>query len=200
MIKESRASAVVVVDMINDFVHGRPPSLPPTPKKDPLILKCHQALKWARRQSIPIIFTNDGFDPHEMPTSPEYRLWGAHAIVGTHGAQVVDELRPLPNDFVLTKKRYSAFLGTNLDLLLRELAIDHIVAFGIQTECCVQHTVWDAFARSYATTILSDACDTLDASEHERALRYMQRYYSTQVLSVDGWITSMAQKYSHLSS
>lgn len=182
---------LVVVDMINDFVHGKSPSLPATPQKKRVVNRCERAIAVARESGVPVIYTNDRFEPHEMATTVEYKVWGEHAISGTSGADVIDELKPAPADFVLSKKRYSAFPGTHLDLLLRELAIREIVVIGIQTDCCVQHTVWDAFVRTYGTTVLEDACDAPELSEHERALRYMQTYYKSRVIDVEEWRRSL---------
>lgn len=185
--------ALIVVDMINDFVHGKPPSLPATPQKERVVTGCRAAIDVARAANVPVVYTNDRFEPHEMPTTVEFKVWGEHAIAGTPGAEVIDELRPDPTDFTISKKRYSAFPGTQLDLLLRELAVNEIVVIGIQTDCCVQHTVWDAFVRTFATTVLEDACDAPEWSEHQRALRYMQTYYRTRVIEVEEWRRSMTR-------
>jgi nicotinamidase-related amidase len=185
------SQALVVVDMINDFVHGRPPSLPATPQKERVIGGCERAIAVAREADVPIIYTNDHFEAREMPTTVEYKVWGEHAIAGTAGAEIIDQLKPTTSDFIIPKKRYSAFPGTQLDLLLRELSVREIVVIGIQTDCCVQHTVWDGFVRTFATSVLEDACDAPDFSEHQRALRYMQTYYKTRVIDIAQWQQSL---------
>jgi nicotinamidase-related amidase len=177
--------------MINDFVHGKPPNLPATPEKERVVKGCLDAIEAARSFDIPVIYANDLFTPHEMLTTVEYEVWGEHAIAGTKGAEIIKEITPSSKDFEVHKKRYSAFPGTQLDLLLRELGVQEVVVIGVQTDCCVQHTVSDSFVHTYSTTVLDDACDTLTQEDHRRALEYMKKFYRSKVTSVAEWINSL---------
>jgi len=81
---------------------------------------------------------------------------GPHAIKGTEGVEVIDDIKPTSKDFVVERRRYSAFFETGLDLLLRELGVDTVVLTGLHTNICVKHTAADAFCRGYNIIVLKD--------------------------------------------
>ena len=112
--------AVLVVDMLNDFVTG-------ALKCDrglAIVPKTAKLLDGARRAGVPVIFCNDA---HLKGVDHELKLWGDHAIAGTEGAQVIPELGLCDKDYVVPKRRYSGFFHTDLDLLLKELGVDTVV-------------------------------------------------------------------------
>jgi ureidoacrylate peracid hydrolase len=76
----------------------------------------------------------------------------------TDDAQVIDELRPEPADYVIPKKRWSAFFQTPLDLSLRRRGIDTIVLMGISTEVGITSTAFSARDLDYNLVIVRDAC------------------------------------------
>jgi nicotinamidase-related amidase len=130
--------AVIIVDMLNDFVTGK--------------LTCERALgtvkpnqrliTFAREKNIPVIYANDA---HIKGLDKELELWGDHAIAGTEGAQVINELKPTTKDYIVPKRRYSGFFQTDLHLLLTELKIDALIITGLHTHMCVRHTTADAY-------------------------------------------------------
>ena len=163
-----------MIDMLNDFVSG---SLK-VERAGRIIPKIRELLDWARGRGIPVIYLCDS---HLRNVDAELSLWGDHAIKGTWGAQVVEELKPREGDFLIEKRRYSGFFGTDLDLLLRELKVDTVVLTGLVTNVCVQHTAADAFFRGYRIIVLSDCCEALTEEDHLRALEYMRTVYGAQV-------------------
>ena len=170
--------AVVVVDMINDFVTGA--------------LKCERAsriipniqrlLEFARKKRIPVIYTND---THLPGIDEEFEIWPAHAVVGTKGAEVIDELKPEKGDYVIQKRRYSAFFGTYLDLLLRELKADTLVLVGLVTNVCIQNTAADAFFRGYRIIVPEDCVEALTEEAQKSAIEYMKTIYGCKITNVD---------------
>lgn len=118
-----------------------------------------------------------------MGCDRHFKLFGPHCIIGTPDAEVVDELAPRSGDFQIRKKRYSAFIGTRLDGILRELDIKTLYVAGCWTDCCVQHTVCDAFYNCYDVILIEDCLSSADWSAHEYAMKYMQKYYAAQVQS-----------------
>ncbi|HDJ26653.1 MAG TPA: cysteine hydrolase [Candidatus Bathyarchaeota archaeon] len=169
-------AAVLVIDMLNDFVKG---SLK-VPGASDIVPRIRELLSWARGRGMPVIYANDA---HIRGVDAELKLWGQHAIRGTWGALVIDELKPEEGDFVVEKRRYSAFFGTDLDLLLRELGVDTLILTGLVTNVCVQHTAADAFYRGYKLIVVSDCCTALTDEDHEAALEYMRRVYGAEVKS-----------------
>lgn len=99
---------------------------------------------------------------------------------GTEGAAYY-RIFPAAGDLQVTKQRYSAFVGTNLELLLRSKGIRKLVAAGFTTECCVESTVRDGFMRDYETFVVSDACAAYERDLHDASLKSMALNFATVV-------------------
>jgi len=89
---------------------------------------------------------------HERP-----ELKGKVLTEGTWDAAIVDDLAPLPSDVVITKTRYSGFVGTTLDSRLRTRGIQYLFFAGIATNVCVESTIRSAFFLDYWPILLADA-------------------------------------------
>lgn len=168
---------ILVIDMLNDFITGS--------------LKCDRAKKVipnikklvedARKHNIPIIYCNDA----HLKVDSELKKWGEHAIKGSKGAQIIPELEPNENDYVLEKRTYSSFYETGLDTLLRNLGINAVVITGIHTNMCDRHTAADAFFRGYRIIVASDGVEAFTAEDHVEGLEYMKNVYNAEIKSVD---------------
>ncbi len=79
-----------------------------------------------------------------------------HAIRGTKGAEVIDDLKPEPADILLPKRRFSAFFKTDLDQTLRTFGMDTIVVTGMTTEFCVLTTAFDGLCHDFSVIVLED--------------------------------------------
>jgi ureidoacrylate peracid hydrolase len=104
-------------------------------------------------------------------------------IRGTWDHAIVDELKPLPHEPVVHKPRYSAFAGTNLEMLLRAHGITTLVFVGVNTNVCVETAVRDAFHREFFAVMVADA--TLQAGS--------QAVFDVSVFNIEkffGWTTS----------
>lgn len=104
---------------------------------------------------------------------------------GTPGAEFHPRLRPTSGDVTIVKHRYSSFLGTDLDRILRERRIRTLVIGGIATNVCVEMTAAEAFQREYWTIVLSDGTTTTSAEEQHAALRDVQRNWGLVATSDD---------------
>jgi len=168
--------ALLIIDMLNDFVYGSlkvPAAKEIVPKIKKLVDLFHSCKK-------PVIYLRDS---HVKGVDLELKLWGEHAIEGTWGSEVIEELKPQAGDFLVAKRRYSGFFATDLDLLLRELKVERLVLTGVVTDICVMHTAADAFFRGYEVIVVSDATASLTPERHERALNYMREVYGAKILS-----------------
>jgi nicotinamidase-related amidase len=92
-------------------------------------------------------------------------------ISGTDGAEFIDELSPADGEIVVYKHRYSAFKGTDLDMVLRSRGIRTVITTGVSTNVCVESTLRDAFETGYYVCIPSDATASWDMSLHESTLQ-----------------------------
>jgi ureidoacrylate peracid hydrolase len=91
-------------------------------------------------------------------------------IAGSEGAQFVDELAPAPGEWVVRKHRYSAFTGTDMDLLLRSAGVRSLVIAGVSTNACVESTLRAAFELDYYIAVPPDAVGSWDRRLHEATL------------------------------
>jgi len=103
---------------------------------------------------------------------------------GDSGAQFVGP-RPLANDTVVLKSRYSAFFGTDLDRRLRGRGVDTLVICGLTTECCVDCTVRDAFHLDYHVFVVADACAAYEPDLHAAALRNFELSFAQLATSAE---------------
>ncbi len=170
--------AVIVIDMLNDFVHGSLKCERAQRILDPL----QQLLEQARGAGIPVIFSNDA---HTPGIDHEFEVWGEHAVAGTPGAQVIPELEAEEGDYQVPKRRYSGFYGTDLQMLLEELGVDTLVLAGLHTNICVRHTAADAFYRGYRIIVPTDGVEAFTEEDHLSGLDYLKQVYGAELLGPD---------------
>src|SRR3990172_2451110 len=162
---DASKSALLLIDMQNDIVKG----LAPSPRRQGVVAACVQAVALARQHQVPIFFVQvlrrpDFSDlPRVLPgaTFPLRR----NLAEGTQGAEIIEELKPQPQDYVIQKRRTSAFYSTPLALYLRRLGVDTLIVCGIATNWGVEGTVRDAWDRDYYVVVLEDCCDALSPQE-----------------------------------
>jgi nicotinamidase-related amidase len=86
---------------------------------------------------------------------------------GSTGVELDPGLGHLPGDVVVTKKRASAFAGTDLDLVLRSSGVDTLVVAGVATSAMVAATVYDALDRDFRVRVASEVCADPDDAVHD---------------------------------
>ncbi|HJU13713.1 MAG TPA: isochorismatase family cysteine hydrolase [Candidatus Nitrosotalea sp.] len=174
-----RRYAVLVVDMLNDFVYGKLKCA--NAKK--IIPKIQSVLETTESIGIPVFFCNDA---HKKEDRYEFRLWGPHAIEGTRGAKLIKEIKPSQIDCVVPKRTYSAFYKTNLESLLRKnfgkKGPDGVIIYGIHTNICAKHTAYDAFVRGFDVLVAEDGVTAFTDKDHRFGLDYMRRNYGAKIL------------------
>ncbi len=148
-------SALLVIDMLNDFIEDGGALVVPGAKR--IVPDLERILTHAREQDIPVVFVTDSHREDDM----EFSHWPPHAISGTWGGAVIPELQPLPGEYVVPKRRYSAFFGTDLDNYLRELGVRKLYLTGVLTNICVYATALDAAMRGYRIAVFKQAVASL---------------------------------------
>ena len=166
--------AVIVIDMINDFVTG----VFKSDRAARIVPNIKVLLDYAREQKIPIVYATDA---HLPGIDPEFDVWGKHAEAGSWGAEIIDELKPKKSDFRVFKRKYSAFQGTDLDQLLREKSVHTVILCGVVTDICIQHTAADAFFKGYKIIVPKDCVEAVDAPTQEAAIRFMRKAYGPEI-------------------
>ena len=133
-----------------------------------LVDACHNA-------GIPIIFTrmvqradfkDAGIRIERRPALKEVNS----LVAGTWDMELDPRMDAKPEDYILDKNRYSSFYNTNLELILRGLAVDTLIICGVTTEICVESTIRDAFFRDFKIVVPEDAVAALDVIRHEGTL------------------------------
>jgi len=168
--------AVIVIDMINDFVTGVFKSA----RAAKIVPNIKALLDQARRQKVPVIYATDA---HLPGIDPEFDVWGRHAEAGSWGAEVIDELKPRKGDFRVYKRKYSAFQDTDLNQLLRELKVDTVILTGVVTDICIQHTAADAFFNGYKIIVPKDCVEAVDVRTQEAAMNFIKKAYGPTITS-----------------
>lgn len=165
-----KKEALLVIDMLNDFVlPGAPLEVPETRNVIPAV---RREIDSAHAEDRPVIYICDAHEPDDKEFS-KFR-WPAHAVKGTKGAQVIEELKPVAHDIVITKNTYSGFFGTNLDQTLKGLGVDSLRLTGCVTHICVMFTASDAVLRDYKVTVVEDGVAGITKEDHDAAIRIMK--------------------------
>jgi nicotinamidase-related amidase len=173
-------TALVVVDMQHDFVSdGGALQVPDARGTVPVIA---DLIRRARAAGTRIVFTQDT----HRDGDPEFALWPPHAIEGTPGHAIVDELHPLPDDTIIRKPRYDAFYGTPLDHLLRQWGVTTLVICGTVANICVHYTASSAALRWYDVVIPEDAVSALDPFDLAASLRQTTSLLAGRVTTAAG--------------
>ena len=171
---DPRSTAILVIDELGSL-DGSP--LEPVLKAP--TLNTAKIARAARAKSIPVIFANDA---HIKGLDRELELWGEHGIAGTPEAQTSPELEQQDGDFLIEKRRYSAFFQTGLRLLLDELGVRTLILCGFDTNICVVHTAADAYFNNFDLIVVSDATGTFLIGDQAEGLEYMNRCYAAKII------------------
>jgi ureidoacrylate peracid hydrolase len=179
-------SAVIVVDVQNDFCSpdgalGRTGA--PTAAAMAMIPNLQRLLAAARAVGAPVIFIQT---IHEDATDSDAWVARSGGSVSaccrknTWGSEFT-EVAPLPDEPVVIKHRYSAFVNTRLDSILRTLKIETLVMTGVSTNVCVESTARLGYMLDYHIVFLSDCTAAYSEAEHEGALYNMRTHFGKVV-------------------
>ncbi|HHW14055.1 MAG TPA: cysteine hydrolase [Firmicutes bacterium] len=170
------AKALLVIDMLEDFLSPGG-TLYIGPEAGRVIPAVAAEVNRARSEGWTVIFVCDAHRANDR----EFETFPAHCLCGSPGAAILAQLAPSPGEPVITKRRYSAFFGTDLDLTLRERGIDELVLVGVCTNICVLYTAADARMRNYEVTVVAQATASFDRAAHDFALQQMETVLGCRV-------------------
>ncbi|KXB00606.1 nicotinamidase [candidate division MSBL1 archaeon SCGC-AAA261O19] len=176
-------SAVLIIDMINDFVTGRFEN----ERAQKIVPNIKKLLETARSEKIPIIYVRDAHPEDDS----EFDIWGPHAVAGSEGSEVIPELESGEGEPVLDKTKYSAFFNTNLNSILENLEVEEVVLTGVLTDICIQHTAADAFFRGYKVIIPRECVDSLSDEENKRAIKFIEKMYGAEISNLKDLLEKM---------
>lgn len=173
-------SAVVVIDMANDFVFAKgviaDAGGPEYQRRAQAIVpRLRQLLAAAREAGITVIYATDAHRSGDV----ELKKWPPHAMKGTWQAEIVPDLAPQSGDLVLEKQTYSPFASTALEQELERRGITKLYITGLHTDCCARHTSGDAFQKGYDLVWVTDALQAFTDEAHLAGLEYFKAWYAT---------------------
>ncbi|MGH4037336.1 MAG: cysteine hydrolase family protein [Sphaerochaeta sp.] len=173
-------SALLIVDMVKDFTDEN--GLVFYPQNKEVLPRIKKVLDVARENKMLVIFLQhcyrkDKFDKNLINMRK-------NCIEGS-GGEDIDEMLPVDvkKDYVIKKRRYSGFFGTDLDLVLRENKIENTIIVGTKTNCCIRATAMDSYYRDYNAIVLSDCVATNDEIVNQIHLKEIDKYIGTVMTS-----------------
>lgn len=180
------SAALLVMDVQNGIVERY------SDTSESLLAALASATTAARSAGVPIIFVRVAFRPGSPEISWRNRTFSAIAASGGMGnddpaTQIHPAVAPQPDDIMVTKKRVSAFAGSDLDVVLRALNVDSLVLAGIATSGVVLSTLRQAADLDYELTVLRDGCADADPEVHRVLLDKVFPRQAT-VIDIEAWV------------
>jgi nicotinamidase-related amidase len=157
----------------------------------PVVANVARAIAIARENGIPVIYVVVGFRQGAPEISNRNKIFAAakERLAGVNMddyMKIHPQLAPQPGELVVTKRRISAFTGSDLEVVLRSLSISHLVLAGIATGGVVLSTTREAADKDFNLTILQDGCTDADKEVHHVLVtKILPR--QANVLTVEEW-------------
>jgi ureidoacrylate peracid hydrolase len=197
-------TALIVVDMQNTFCIkggvfdylGKLDEI----KVKHIINNDKKVIEACRHKGIKVVYLRMGYRRDLSnaggPESPNYykelgvvamrmhpELKGKFLTIGTRDWEIIDELKPQPEDIIVDKHRYSGFTNTELDSILGTYNIKYLLFVGLATNVCVESTLRDAYFHEYFPILVSDGCGNIGPESTQEATIW-------NVTEVFGWVTT----------
>jgi ureidoacrylate peracid hydrolase len=192
-------AALIVVDMQNDFCAsdgfvakgGRDVS-----QVQEMAKRLPDLIESARRAGVLVVFVRCAYSTDDNRYLSDVwleqaarRQGGGYTLApvcreGSPGCDYYGGVRPAADDIVVIKHRYSAFHGTDLEMILRSHGVRTVVLTGVSTHVCVETTAREAFVRDYYTVVVADGSAAYSQQEHETALNLIDRFFG-EITTID---------------
>jgi ureidoacrylate peracid hydrolase len=186
-------AVVLVIDMQNDFCSekGAVSQFQDRTAVHSMIPALRHFVGSLRKAAIATIFVKtvrdegDLSDPMREVLTRNGRVGGRACLRGSWGAQFIEGFQPLPNENVIEKKEYSAFVGTDLDALLKNLHCHTLILTGVASNICVESTARDGFMMHYHVVLPSDLIAAYDDKLHATTLMNIDSHFGQVISSQD---------------
>ena len=187
--------ALIVVDIqagaFNEMIKER--AIPHMPGYKDRMAKARVAIDNARERDIPVIFIQEVHRPNHVDFGRE--LDGSEDVHcledDPNTAIAVEQMGFRPDDYLIKKRRYSAFFGTDLEILLRGLKVETLLLCGGLTDVCVHYTFVDAHQSDYFCRVIEDCVAGSSEEAHEAALTAMEYLQTGARRSLDNVLSAM---------
>ena len=177
-------TALLVMDMQAAIIHD-------LADYNQITAKVADAIAFARSGNIPVIFVTVGFRPGMPEVSMNNKLFSASKERAAkasmeEGMKIDNTVAPAAGEIIITKRRVSAFTGSDLEVVLRAQGIQHIILTGVATSGVVLSTLHEAADKDYRITVLSDCCTDRDPEVH-RVLTGKVFLRQAAVITLEEW-------------
>jgi len=152
-------TALLIIDMQNDFVlPGSPACISGAYETIDAVKKLLDFFRITKKPIFHITreYRNDGSDI-EITRYENFIAGAKIAIPNTNGSKIIDKLQPIEGEYTIIKNRFSGFMNTELDFILRRLEITDVIICGTQYPNCIRATAYDSISYGYKTKIIKDA-------------------------------------------
>ncbi len=170
MFHQTTNTRMVTALLIMDFELAMVGQIQPS---ETLLANVQATLAGARAAQVPVIYVTVKFRAGYPEVSPDNKFFsvlkqgGDRLQESTDSVKIHPAVAPLPGDLLVTKRRISAFTGSDLAVILRATRTDHLVLCGISTSGVVLSTVREAADKDFQLTVLADCCADASADVHE---------------------------------
>jgi nicotinamidase-related amidase len=153
--------ALLIINMLNEYIYGDVKCETPGEIIGPI----REISSIFRENGFPVIYI------HDFETKNDC------------GEKIIDDLVPKEGDYIIKKRKYSGFYGTELDEILEKKNIKNLVFSGLQTSLSVRHTAADAYYRDYKCIMLTNACCDVKKDLHLKSILYIRDFYGASAVS-----------------
>jgi nicotinamidase-related amidase len=167
---------LVVIDIQGGAPTGpQEPAIPFMPGYAQAMDRAPGLVAKARECGVPVVFFQEAHRRDLVDFGRELDgAEGVHLLEGDPGTEIAASLGVRPDDYVIRKRRYSCFFGTELEILLKGLGAGTLILIGGHTDVCVHYTFVDAHQHDYVCRVVEDGVAGSSAAAHEAALRAME--------------------------
>lgn len=166
-------TALIIVDMVYDFTN--PNGRVFYPQNREILPRIRRVLDMARSYGLTVIFLQHSYRAGKFDKNLENMR--PNCIAGTGGDEIDSVLPVEAQDYVIKKRRYSGFFGTDLDMVLRENNIRGVIIVGTKTNCCIRATVTDAYYLDYEPFVVRECVATNDDTVNNVHLTDIDKYF-----------------------
>lgn len=177
-------TALIVVDVQNDFCHSQGAFGKrgfDLSQADPAVNSLLALIDHCRQFNMPIIFVQTVHSNWTDSDAWSGRLEGAggEMMICRSDSWGVEfyKVKPQKSDFIVTKHRFSGFVATDLNLVLRSRGIETLLMTGVATNVCVETTARDGFCLDYSIILVEDCCAAFSPEEHASAITNINKYF-----------------------
>ncbi|OGQ52101.1 MAG: hypothetical protein A3I10_07390 [Deltaproteobacteria bacterium RIFCSPLOWO2_02_FULL_57_26] len=181
---DPRWACLLVVDVQNDFVHPKGSAGQRGEDLSEAVAMVPRLVRFiaeARSMSLPVVYVRTTHSEWTDTPSWVYRKSQQKALAtcreGSWGAEFYEGISPLPEERVVIKHRYSAFINTDLNTVLKAKGTQSVLVTGVATNVCVETTARDAYTFDYYVTLIEDCSAAYDGTLHANTLENIRRHF-----------------------